>query len=398
MTKKSIGAFLAALRKSRGLTQQEVADRLHVSNKTVSKWEREESTPDISLIPAIAELFDVSCDEILLGKRITTDKSAEGNSAKVAQQIKHLAGKTVTKYQNTAYFSILLSVIGTILLYAVSYAFYIPVMGFSMCLIFIAVSLIMSVIQLNNARHILQGNLACEGEQGILDSSKIAIYRYFFGVLSVNVFAFVLSVPFIILRDYSAMYSVITARSYLSYLPFLIFIGAVVVFCNFYLLRHRLMLEPGEHWIFYGTENGRKMSLIQGTCIVASLLILTIDMTNFSEDAVFNYSAVAFLVLNIFSVVTVVYYLINEGSKAKRAFLILLGSRNFLLEVSAIIALSGMSVSAGFDEFGKIIDSYRYGYKSTNALIAIVFSLITFLFYFHIKQLAVKNIKSNSAE
>ena len=38
MEKKTMGSFLAALRKAKGMTQQEVADRLNVSNKTVSKW------------------------------------------------------------------------------------------------------------------------------------------------------------------------------------------------------------------------------------------------------------------------------------------------------------------------------------------------------------------------
>lgn len=45
MSNKSIGSFLAALRKARGMTQQEVADCLNVSNKTVSKWERDEGYP-----------------------------------------------------------------------------------------------------------------------------------------------------------------------------------------------------------------------------------------------------------------------------------------------------------------------------------------------------------------
>ena len=67
MTKNSIGSFLAALRKARGMTQQEVADRLNVSNKTVSKWERDEGYPEITMIPALAELFDVTADEILRG-------------------------------------------------------------------------------------------------------------------------------------------------------------------------------------------------------------------------------------------------------------------------------------------------------------------------------------------
>ena len=65
--KSGIGEFLSILRKSKGLTQQEVADALGVSNKTVSSWETGASCPDIGMLHAIAELFGVTCDELLRG-------------------------------------------------------------------------------------------------------------------------------------------------------------------------------------------------------------------------------------------------------------------------------------------------------------------------------------------
>ena len=64
-----MGSFIAALRKANGLTQQDIADRLNVSNKAVSRWERDECMPDIMLIPALAELLGVTCDELLRGEK-----------------------------------------------------------------------------------------------------------------------------------------------------------------------------------------------------------------------------------------------------------------------------------------------------------------------------------------
>lgn len=58
------GAYLAALRKARGMTQQEAADQLGVSNKTVSKWENGAGLPDITVLPALAELYGVTADDI----------------------------------------------------------------------------------------------------------------------------------------------------------------------------------------------------------------------------------------------------------------------------------------------------------------------------------------------
>ena len=69
MSNKSIGNFLAELRKEKGLTQKEVADFLNVSDKTVSHWECDKYSPDISVIPILAEFFGVTCDEILKGEK-----------------------------------------------------------------------------------------------------------------------------------------------------------------------------------------------------------------------------------------------------------------------------------------------------------------------------------------
>lgn len=64
------GQYIAALRKSRGFTQQEVAQRLGITDKTISKWECGKGYPDITIIPALAELFQVTSDELLSGGKI----------------------------------------------------------------------------------------------------------------------------------------------------------------------------------------------------------------------------------------------------------------------------------------------------------------------------------------
>ena len=69
MERKTIGGFIAALRRANGMTQRELAERLNVSDKTVSRWERDESAPDLAAIPVLAEIFGVSCDELLRGER-----------------------------------------------------------------------------------------------------------------------------------------------------------------------------------------------------------------------------------------------------------------------------------------------------------------------------------------
>lgn len=59
---------LYQLRKQKGLSQEELASRLNVSRQTVSKWEVGDSTPDMEKLVAMSALFDVSLDQLVLGK------------------------------------------------------------------------------------------------------------------------------------------------------------------------------------------------------------------------------------------------------------------------------------------------------------------------------------------
>lgn len=65
MTEIKINEQIAFLRKQKGLTQEELANALGVTNQAVSKWESAQCCPDIQLLPDIAKLFDVSVDELL---------------------------------------------------------------------------------------------------------------------------------------------------------------------------------------------------------------------------------------------------------------------------------------------------------------------------------------------
>lgn len=65
---------ITALRKARGMTQEQLAQRLGVSNQAVSKWEAGQCCPDIQLLPALADIFGVSCD-MLLG--VASENKAE---------------------------------------------------------------------------------------------------------------------------------------------------------------------------------------------------------------------------------------------------------------------------------------------------------------------------------
>lgn len=75
----TLGKRIMALRKAAGMTQEQVAERLGVSPQAVSKWENDVSCPDVTMIPRIARLFNVSTDE-LLGLKASTVRPADTSS------------------------------------------------------------------------------------------------------------------------------------------------------------------------------------------------------------------------------------------------------------------------------------------------------------------------------
>lgn len=68
MKNQTLGAMIAALRKEKGMTQLDLAQKLGVTDKAVSKWERDLSCPDINSLPKLAEALGVTVDELMQTK------------------------------------------------------------------------------------------------------------------------------------------------------------------------------------------------------------------------------------------------------------------------------------------------------------------------------------------
>lgn len=77
MKKQTFGMVVSSLRKERGMTQSELAEKMGVTDKAVSKWERDLSFPDINSIPKLAEIFEVSVDELMQVKTETKDNMSK---------------------------------------------------------------------------------------------------------------------------------------------------------------------------------------------------------------------------------------------------------------------------------------------------------------------------------
>lgn len=83
MNEKKIGARISKMRTDAGLTQAALAEKLGVSDKTVSKWENGGCYPDITLLPAIADEFGVTLDYLLRGEGRKVQKMILGSYEQV---------------------------------------------------------------------------------------------------------------------------------------------------------------------------------------------------------------------------------------------------------------------------------------------------------------------------
>lgn len=82
MNQERIGEFIADCRKEKGLTQLQLAEKLNITNRAVSKWETGKSCPDVSLMLELCNVLGITVNELLSGERILMEdyqKKAEEN-------------------------------------------------------------------------------------------------------------------------------------------------------------------------------------------------------------------------------------------------------------------------------------------------------------------------------
>ena len=121
MNKERLGAFIGARRKERNMTQKDLAARLHVTDKAVSKWERGLSYPDVTLLEPLAAALGLTVEELMTCRRQETE-SGEESPVKALLNISSDSVKTEKRrgWSRLAGVLALLAVTGLMVLYAVS--------------------------------------------------------------------------------------------------------------------------------------------------------------------------------------------------------------------------------------------------------------------------------------
>ena len=107
-----IGKFIALNRKNKGLTQEQLAEKLGVTNKTVSRWETGKYMPDLSLLKPLSEELGITLNELLSGEKIEEQKIVENMEKNIINTIDYSNKKVENEHKKI---SIILMILGAII-------------------------------------------------------------------------------------------------------------------------------------------------------------------------------------------------------------------------------------------------------------------------------------------
>ena len=431
MSRNSIGQFIAALRKANGMTQQDVADRLNVSNKAVSRWERDECAPDISLIPAIAEMFNVTCDEILKGQRIIDpyamyenkqedtqedDRERQDKQNKkdprVQKQVKSLVNRTLSKFKTMNYISMAISLVGMICMFSISYGFFRPRIAFVVTMLLEVGALFLAIVAVSRTKAAKADNeLFEEAEDSLISKFNRALgsfsFASFFAVLAVVLFG----VPLVI--EAPDTFGVISFNSYFTYYGGGIAVILTLIFILGRKPYYRLITGcPKEE---SPKDPNRKKVLIMDIVQIGifALVILFNVLADYFKKAPIDYSmsqlifgdVAGYVLLGVFVGFTVLFFMRN---KKHIGSLILPTIRNIFLSGVFGILYNVYYISWDHnneypisENYYDMLDPAKYTkgiiLMPENLWYALIYTMLVFAVYFIIKAIIkkVKETKNN---
>lgn len=106
MDTKKIGAFIEMNRKKKGYTQEQLAEKLGVTNKTISRWENGHYMPDLSLLEPLSKELDITLNELLAGKEIVKEEAMEYSEQNLIQTIDYTGNKIKNEHKKISLFII----------------------------------------------------------------------------------------------------------------------------------------------------------------------------------------------------------------------------------------------------------------------------------------------------
>ena len=185
MNENKMCEFISVLRKAKGLTQKDIADKLCISNKTVSRWERGDTLPDLSVITDLADLLGVTVDELLKGEKIRNEHPAD--KKETAKHVESIARRIKINYISRISFSIAAPVLGFILFFILAFMLDVSLVGICVCVSASVISILFAFSLFLNAYN------------SVSEDDFKTVYVEKFKHSAINTFAFVVYLNIVII-------------------------------------------------------------------------------------------------------------------------------------------------------------------------------------------------------
>ena len=288
MEKKTIGKFISALRKANGMTQKELGEKLFVSDKTVSRWECDECTPELSLIPSIAEIFGITTDELLRGERnnpgreAATEDVASKQKAKSDKQFKLMLHSRKKKFTNLSFISIGLIIVGLIAAMICNLGFSKGLLGFCLASVFFVAATICQICFTVSFRLLIDEEEAEHAEE-IKKANTDMVFssvKIFFGILLT--FAFCLPIAVLTLSYFNSHYGLVI-DSWLLFGALFTAIAFLLAFCVYKIFVLKILINKEIVWLdeqAVGKANAES-KLLGKICIVFTVVLAIIILATY---------------------------------------------------------------------------------------------------------------------
>ncbi|MBQ4511273.1 MAG: helix-turn-helix transcriptional regulator [Clostridia bacterium] len=293
MEKKTIGKFISALRRANGMTQRELGEKLYVSDKTVSRWECDECEPELSLIPLIAEIFDITADELLRGER-NGNKGNENEcgdklSIKSEKQFKLMLHNSKKKYDNLSLIYIGIIIVGIIVAIICNIGFNRGLLGFCLGSIFFIAGIICQVCFTVNSRFLID-----EDEVQHIDAMKKANTDRVFKCVHIIFFVAELlafCLPIAIMPPYSNWG--LNFESWILYGLLFSVIGLIIYFLVYRLIIFKMLVN--KEIIFLDEKENERIKaengLLKKVFVVFAIIFIVLLIASYIINVVFDASS-----------------------------------------------------------------------------------------------------------
>jgi len=289
MEKKTIGKFISALRKANGMTQKELGEKLFVSDKTVSRWECDECTPELSLIPSIAEIFGITTDELLRGERNNPDREAATSEdvaskqkAKSDKQFKLMLHSRKKKFTNLSFISIGLIIVGLIAAMICNLGFSKGLLGFCLASVFFVAATICQICFTVSFRLLIDEEETEHAEE-IKKANTDMVFssvKIFFGILLT--FAFCLPIAVLTLTYFNSHYGLVI-DSWILFGSLFAAVAFLLAFCVYKIFVLKALINKEIVWLdeqAVGKANAES-KLLGKICIVFTVVLAIIILATY---------------------------------------------------------------------------------------------------------------------